>query len=314
MTMTFFGCENDNNNEKPVDPPGGNGFVPPDTPDDDLHYKSISNLSYGSDSKQTLEIRYPTYLDLLSNKVFIALFLGDTQSDNSHFDILIEELLDKSHLKFAAVIINYRTTNKTTEMLDDIYAAIDFLKTNATKYKFETTKLGIMGYSVGGYLSILYAYKEIASPIPVKFVLAQSAFTSISDPAFYSFDTTDNEKKDQLLTDRLALVSQLVGKPISLDDYNTYIAAGTGNLFEDLQDISVDSYYNLAYDTVIHLYHGIRDELYNIKIMQDFAANKSKVTLFTFNAEHDNLNDDETTMDVAIKKLQDIAESIFIKN
>ncbi|MDR0752407.1 MAG: hypothetical protein LBF12_07530 [Christensenellaceae bacterium] len=315
--LGLYSCDKNDNNgtDSGNTPVGPNGGGPP-VDNNWQHAMSFNDLAYGSDNQQTLDISLPTYLDMLQSKVYVCLFLGDSEGESSHFDEIIEELLDKSHLRFAAVKVNYRSDKTTLEMLEDIRTAIEFLKTNASKYKLETTKLGMMGYAVGGYLSILYSYK-ITSPIPVKLVLAQSAFTSLTNGAFYSFPyTTDPAKQTAMLESRLQLVSQLSGEEITLANYED-ISDKSTTLYGKLEELSVESYFTLSGGPEqFHLYHGEHDDIYNLSIMSDFKskAGESRVKLFIFDSGHDDLYDDETRLNEAVDKLGQAAEDIFIRN
>ena len=58
---------------------------------------------------------------------------------------------------FSCFAIDYRLapTHKFPAQIDDCRAAIKWIRNNANKYKVDTSKLGVIGYSAGGHLATL---------------------------------------------------------------------------------------------------------------------------------------------------------------
>lgn len=60
---------------------------------------------------------------------------------------------------YALASIDYRhsTTAKFPAQIQDCYAALEFLYTNAGKYKLDKNKIALIGFSAGGHLASLLA-------------------------------------------------------------------------------------------------------------------------------------------------------------
>ena len=91
---------------------------------------------------------------------------GDKQGDEK---VLFGPLTDAN---FVVVSINYRLApkNKWPACIDDVLTAIKWVKANATKYKGDTDKIALFGYSAGGQLACLAAViaeKETAVQVVV---------------------------------------------------------------------------------------------------------------------------------------------------
>ncbi len=99
--------------------------------------------------------------------------------------------LDRAHMEkfkdfflengFHVVNIDYRRINildpddiSYKDMLDDVKAAISYLKNNAGKYRINTKKIVLFGYSAGAHLAELYSYKVTDSPIPVSLCVSRA--------------------------------------------------------------------------------------------------------------------------------------------
>lgn len=70
------------------------------------------------------------------------------------FQVFGKSLLDKG---FAVVSINHRSSGdaKFPAQINDVKAAIRFIRANAAKYKLDTSFIGITGFSSGGHLASL---------------------------------------------------------------------------------------------------------------------------------------------------------------
>ena len=63
----------------------------------------------------------------------------------------VAEWLNK--LGFTAFVLQYRVPNKQSEALFDLQRAIRIIRSNATDWKLNKNRLGVMGFSAGGSLS-----------------------------------------------------------------------------------------------------------------------------------------------------------------
>lgn len=92
-----------------------------------------------------------------SHKVVVLIYGSAWFSNNSKVDAFNsygKQLLDGG---FAVVSINHRASveAKFPAQINDVKAAIRFIRGNAAKYGFDTSFIGITGYSSGGHLSSL---------------------------------------------------------------------------------------------------------------------------------------------------------------
>lgn len=92
-----------------------------------------------------------------SHKVVVLIYGSAWFSNNSKVDAFNsygKQLLDGG---FAVVSINHRTSveAKFPAQINDVKAAIRYIRGNAAKYGFDTSFIGITGYSSGGHLSSL---------------------------------------------------------------------------------------------------------------------------------------------------------------
>jgi triacylglycerol lipase len=94
---------------------------------------------------------------------------GDKNFEKQYYTKhLRDSLLAKG---YGFISINYRLLNDSThfdQQVDDVYAALDWLKNNANRYRIDLGNVGIMGESAGAHLALLMAYSDL-KPKAVKF-------------------------------------------------------------------------------------------------------------------------------------------------
>lgn len=143
----------------------------------------IVEVKYGDDPKQTLDICPADGRDARPIVMFIhggGWASGDKIDGRKYADLIRDS-------NCVYVSLNYRFMNgsiHTEEMLDDVHVAVSFLKEHASEYKIDTKRMGVMGFSAGAHLSLMYAYGG-TSPIPVDFVVSCSGPTDFTNPEFY---------------------------------------------------------------------------------------------------------------------------------
>ncbi len=145
------------------------------------------DLAYGSSNSQKLDL----YLPERDNKeigLIVYIHGGAWQSGDK------KELTETAksvtqNYGYAAASINYRMLGEKAtyvEMLEDIQAALALIGQKAQEDGYTIRSCGLIGYSAGAHLSLLYAYKNHAvSPISIAYVGSLAGPTDLTDPNFY---------------------------------------------------------------------------------------------------------------------------------
>ncbi|MFO0414287.1 MAG: prolyl oligopeptidase family serine peptidase [Bacteroidota bacterium] len=134
-----------------------------DTPQKEV---SQSNVSYGTDPKQAMDIYLPAGRKA-SETPFLVLIHGGgwTSGDRSDFKSIVDTI--KTRLPGYAVFnISYRLAANGQNLFptqeNDVKAALNFIFSNLTEYKI-SDRFALIGASAGGHLALLNAYKESAT-------------------------------------------------------------------------------------------------------------------------------------------------------
>ncbi|MES3016877.1 MAG: alpha/beta hydrolase [Bacteroidota bacterium] len=133
----------------------------------------ISELSYGSDSKQKMDVYLPENRGSSTPVIVFIHGGGFVAGDKNEFSAQMKSL---SAQGFAVLNVNYRlvdldgvltspivhkpSTVKIADQLNDVQAAINFAAGKAGEWNISADKWGITGHSAGGTLSLLYAYGD----------------------------------------------------------------------------------------------------------------------------------------------------------
>ena len=136
--------------------------------------KSMTNVSYGTDPLQKMDVFLPANRSVTTTKVMILIHGGGwTIGDKSDFTVYMDTLR-KRIPDYAIFNLNYRLASfpannpfPTQEL--DVKAAVDFIYGNRSTY-LVSDKFVLMGASAGGHLSLLQAYKY-HSPVNIKAVV-----------------------------------------------------------------------------------------------------------------------------------------------
>lgn len=117
-----------------------------------------SNLNYADDDKEyhKLDIYLPT-TGKPAYKAIVVIYGSAWFGNNlkqAAYDTYGKTLLDAG---FAVITINHRanTDAKYPAQINDVKAAIRYVRANAAKYRIDASFIGITGYSSGGHLSSL---------------------------------------------------------------------------------------------------------------------------------------------------------------
>ncbi|MDB5209075.1 MAG: alpha/beta hydrolase [Flavisolibacter sp.] len=130
-----------------------------------LAEQKITDVSYGSDPAQRMDVYLPANRNTTDTKVFIMVHGGAWESgDKIDFEEYIP--IFKQRLPGYAIFnINYRllvlpNTNPFPTQENDVKAAFNFISGKGDAYKFNPAKLAVLGASAGGHLALLQAYKN----------------------------------------------------------------------------------------------------------------------------------------------------------
>ena len=145
--------------------------------------KTITDVSYGKADAQKVDIYLPRAHKSKCTAVVIYIHGGAwSGGDKSGYDTAC-----KSEAKngYAAATINYRMIGEGAtweDMLEDITAAIETVKTTAAQNGITLSKAALTGGSAGAHLAMLYSYKnQDISPIKIAFCGEQCGPSNLLD-------------------------------------------------------------------------------------------------------------------------------------
>jgi len=120
--------------------------------------KQWLNLNYADDGKEyhNLDIHLPNVAKP-AYKAIIVIYGSAWYGNNlkqAAFDALGKPLLDSG---FAVIAINHRSSGDAPypAQINDVKAAVRYIRANAGKYQIDASFIGITGYSSGGHLASL---------------------------------------------------------------------------------------------------------------------------------------------------------------
>lgn len=124
---------------------------------------TMTNVSYGTDANQKMDVYLPANRATATTKVIILVhggaWIGGDKADIASFvDTLKRRVPD-----YAIININYRlaalpSTNVFPAQENDMKAAVDYVYSHKAEYLI-SDKFVLMGASAGGHLALLQAYK-----------------------------------------------------------------------------------------------------------------------------------------------------------
>jgi acetyl esterase/lipase len=132
-----------------------------------------TNVSYGSDPQQKMDVYLPVNRTEASTKVIVLIHpgawaSGDKTDFNEYVDTLKKRIPD-----YAIFNINYRLANAVVNHFpiqeNDVKAALQFIVDKSSEYKI-SQKIVLLGASAGGHLALLQGYKY-TSPVKVKAII-----------------------------------------------------------------------------------------------------------------------------------------------
>ncbi len=229
LAFVLFGCDSSDDNTN---------YATPTTP---KLAKQILNVPYGDDPQQVMDVYLPKGRNALLTKVFVVVHGGGWYSgDKADMNFMVV-YLKTNFPDYAIVNLNYRLGTLENigypRQLQDIQAAIAHLDNHTQEYDL-SRQYGMIGFSAGAHLSMLYAYRYNTGG-EVKAVCSMVGPSDFSDPSY-------NEHR--------ALFSS--GLPFFVgDDYPDY---NSNPLLYN--EISPVNYISLFSPKTI-LFYGIKDDL-----------------------------------------------------
>lgn len=137
--------------------------TPPDTT---IAARSISNVSYGGNALQNMDVYLPANRNIASTKAIVLIHGGGwTGGDKADF-LAVVDTLKRRLPDYAIFNINYRLSATPNNLFptqeNDVKAAMDFIFGKAGEYLI-SSKHAIIGASAGGHLAMLQSYKNAAT-------------------------------------------------------------------------------------------------------------------------------------------------------
>jgi acetyl esterase/lipase len=133
--------------------------------DQPLQEQTLTDVSYGPDPAQKMDVYLPANRTVTDTKAFIMIHggaweSGDKVDFNEYVPIFKQRLPN-----YAIFNINYRlltlpNTNPFPTQENDVKAAFTFISDKRDAYIFNPEKLAVLGASAGGHLALLQAYKN----------------------------------------------------------------------------------------------------------------------------------------------------------
>jgi acetyl esterase/lipase len=136
--------------------------------------QTISNVFYGNDPKQKMDVYLPANRNATATKVIILVHGGGwTEGDKDDFAGYIA-ILQQRLPDYAIVNINYRLAAANTNLFpaqeNDIKSAVEFVVSKANEYKI-SQRIVLLGASAGAHLALLYGYKY-TTPVIIKAIIS----------------------------------------------------------------------------------------------------------------------------------------------
>jgi acetyl esterase/lipase len=185
--------------------------------------KELKNVAYGSDAMQNMDVYLPAGRSAGTTKAVILVhgggWVGGDKADMNDAVNALKTLLPD----YAIFNINYRLAtlpsgNLWPTQLNDVNAAVDFIVSKSSEYKFNSGKMAIGGASAGAHLALLKAYKHNAGNL--KAVIDMFGPTDMQD--LY----TRNASYQPLLT--IFMNGTPVSNPVSYSNASPLFAVHSG--------------------------------------------------------------------------------------
>lgn len=202
-----------------------------------LPYAAYTDVSYGTDSFQKMDIYLPPGRSSLHTPLILLLHGGGWIAGDKSGAFLFYEINALTNRGYAVANINYRNalenSNKYPVQLYDIGGAITFLADRQESFAINCSKIALFGRSAGAHLAMLYAY-TYNSQQRIRAVMDFFGPTDLTDPAIREISLKQE-------------TAELLGVPYDLDEqlwynasplYHTEFAVPT-YIFQGSDDLTV---------------------------------------------------------------------------
>jgi acetyl esterase/lipase len=158
-------------------------------------YTLFSNIAYGTDSLQTMDIHKSGIANTLKNKNFTIVYIhggGFYLSDKleSHEMAFVKPFLKKG---MNVVNMNYTLKQGVLITIEDVNMALNFLAAHNDKYKLNLDKVILVGFSAGGSIAATLGLSQnnLENPFPINPKIKIKGIVDFSGPVD-GFDTVEN--------------------------------------------------------------------------------------------------------------------------
>ena len=227
---------------------------------------SFSNLAYGTDSSQIMDIILPSEED--SNGGVMLLIHGgawiEGDKKNGYTDDFMEKYRDSGYI---VATMNYRTASesvKIDDMLDDVRSALNYIKKLSEESGLTADKAMLVGWSSGGHMAELYGYSMANSAdIEVTCVTGYSGICDITDKDLY-IDNPLDEILNRPMTDVVSLLCGYKFDGDTLSEVKPYLEKASPICYTDTAVPTIichseaDTYVN--YSTAVHLKNELESQ------------------------------------------------------
>jgi len=186
---------------------------------DEIHssYTLYSDVAYGNDPLQTIDIHKSGTAHTLKNKNFTIVYIhggGWYVSDKSGEMQYVQPFLKKG---MNVVNVNYKLKQGALVALEDITKALNFLSSNNNKYQLNLDKVILAGFSVGGAMAATLGFSQNDSdnPFPINRKMKIIGIIDFSGPVD-EFETVEKVFINWTNEPELKELAQQVGKAMFL--------------------------------------------------------------------------------------------------
>lgn len=129
-----------------------------------LQATTLTNVSYGSDTAQRMDVYLPANRNTTTTKAIVLIhgggwISGDKVDMNQFLPVIKKRLPEYAVFNLNYRLAAYPATNAFPTQEADVKTAVNFLIGKADEYRFNPAKTVLLGASAGAHLALLQAYK-----------------------------------------------------------------------------------------------------------------------------------------------------------